>query len=170
MRKRLLLSFFIVCFQAGAALFPYRALGQAAFKDDHVMLQRFHWEFYRYGHPAKFPDYGTKRWYRIAAEQAPAIRGGRFDLIWLPLHLSAASIAQGTTQGVFQPWQQLRFHSASVHADGPARKQRGTRGRHRDQSSRRLVTPGRLPEWGLGSMGGKSRAHSQTRAGFESAV
>ena len=48
------------------------------------MLQGFYWESYRHGHPEKFPGYGTKGWYQIVAEQAPAIRQGRFDLIWLP--------------------------------------------------------------------------------------
>src|SRR5271165_4001003 len=47
------------------------------------MLQGFYWESYRHGHPEKFPDYGGKSWYQIVEEQAPAIRAGRFDLIWL---------------------------------------------------------------------------------------
>ncbi len=48
------------------------------------MLQGFYWESYRHGHPEKFPSYGAKTWYQIVEEQAPAIRAGRFDLIWLP--------------------------------------------------------------------------------------
>lgn len=74
------------------ALFLFIALGslpgparaQAGFEDDRVMLQGFYWESYRHGHPEKFPDYGNKTWYQIVGEQAPAIRAGRFDLIWLP--------------------------------------------------------------------------------------
>ncbi|MEZ5785847.1 MAG: alpha-amylase family glycosyl hydrolase [Xanthobacteraceae bacterium] len=60
------------------------ARAQAGFEDDRVMLQGFYWESYRHGHPEKFPTYGDKTWYEIVAEQAPAIRDGRFDLIWLP--------------------------------------------------------------------------------------
>ncbi|MFY9993048.1 MAG: alpha-amylase, partial [Rhodoplanes sp.] len=73
------------------ALFLFIALGslpgparaQAGFEDDRVMLQGFYWESYRHGHPEKFPSYGAKTWYQIVKEQAPAIRAGRFDLIWL---------------------------------------------------------------------------------------
>jgi alpha-amylase len=61
-----------------------RAQAQAGFEDDRVMLQGFYWESYRHGHPEKFPNYGAKTWYQIVEEQAPAIRAGRFDLIWLP--------------------------------------------------------------------------------------
>ncbi|MFZ1893120.1 MAG: alpha-amylase, partial [Rhodoplanes sp.] len=74
------------------ALFLFIALGslpgparaQAGFEDDRVMLQGFYWESYRHGHPEKFPSYGAKTWYQIVKEQAPAIRAGRFGLIWLP--------------------------------------------------------------------------------------
>jgi alpha-amylase len=58
--------------------------GQAGFDDDRVMLQGFYWESYRHGHPQKFPAFGNKKWYEIVHEQAPTIREGRFDLIWLP--------------------------------------------------------------------------------------
>jgi alpha-amylase len=61
-----------------------RARAQAGFEDDRVMLQGFYWESYRHGHPVKPGSIGSKSWYRIVEEQAPAIREGRFDLIWLP--------------------------------------------------------------------------------------
>jgi alpha-amylase len=60
------------------------AHAQAGFEDNRVMLQGFYWESYRHGHPQEFPTLGTKRWYHIIAEQAPVIREGRFDIIWLP--------------------------------------------------------------------------------------
>lgn len=68
------------------AIAAERAWAQAGFGDDRVMLQGFYWESYRHGHPEKFPreKYGDKTWYQIVAEKAPAIREGRFDLIWLP--------------------------------------------------------------------------------------
>lgn len=43
-----------------------------------VMLQGFHWTSYD---PAKN---GNKRWYRIIAENAGAIRGAGFDYVWFP--------------------------------------------------------------------------------------
>ena len=84
MRKKMLLSIFIAMLQVTITLCPEAVRAQAGFEDDRVMLQGFYWESYRHGHPDKFPGYGTKRWYQIVAEQAPAIRQGRFDLIWLP--------------------------------------------------------------------------------------
>jgi alpha-amylase len=71
------------------------ALGQAGFEDDRVMLQGFYWESYRHGHPEKFPTYGNKHWYVIIQGVAPAIRGGRFDLIWLPPPSYAGSYSAG---------------------------------------------------------------------------
>lgn len=58
--------------------------GQAGFEDDRVMLQGFYWESYRHGHPTQFPSYGDKHWYAIVQSVAPAIREGRFNLIWMP--------------------------------------------------------------------------------------
>jgi alpha-amylase len=63
---------------------PVTGFAQAGFEDDRVMLQGFYWESYRHGHPDRFSEYGEKRWYEIVREQAPALRAGRFDLIWLP--------------------------------------------------------------------------------------
>ena len=60
--------------QLVVVLAPDTARAQAGFEDDRVMLQGFYWESYRHGHPEKFPGFGTKRWYEIVAEQAPAIR------------------------------------------------------------------------------------------------
>lgn len=66
-------------------LFAHAAsMGQAGFGDDRVMLQGFYWESHRHGYPDRFPQYGDRRWYEIVAAQAPVIRAGRFDLIWLP--------------------------------------------------------------------------------------
>jgi alpha-amylase len=80
----ILLTAFSVLLQLSLALAPHPARAQAGLEDDRVMLQGFYWESYRHGHPAKFPRHGDKRWYRIIAEQAPAMREARFDLIWLP--------------------------------------------------------------------------------------
>jgi len=84
MRKQALLSIFVALLQITIALCPEAVHAQAGFEDDRVMLQGFYWESYRHGHPEKFPSYGARRWYQIVAEQAPAIRHGRFNLIWLP--------------------------------------------------------------------------------------
>lgn len=69
--------------------------GQAGFDDDRVMLQGFYWESYRHGHPNRFPSFGQKRWYVLVKEQAPKIREGRFDLIWLPPPSYAGDISAG---------------------------------------------------------------------------
>ena len=82
MRKRMLLA--AVGLAITIALQPGAVRAQAGFEDDRVMLQGFYWESYRHGHPDKFPSYGSRHWYRIVGEQAPLIRQGRFDLIWLP--------------------------------------------------------------------------------------
>jgi alpha-amylase len=70
----------VVCFVAAVA---GPAAAQSGFDDPRVMLQGFYWESYRHG-DAKFPQYGTKRWYVIVKENADALRDGRFDLVWLP--------------------------------------------------------------------------------------
>ncbi len=77
---RLLALIFLIALSAPVN----QARAQAGFEDDRVMLQGFYWESYRHGHPAKFPSYGAKTWYQIVQDQAPTIRAGRFDLIWLP--------------------------------------------------------------------------------------
>jgi alpha-amylase len=69
--------------------------GQAGFNDDRVMLQGFYWESSRHGYPDKFPRFGGKRWYPIVQEQAEKIRGGRFDLIWLPPPSYAGEFSAG---------------------------------------------------------------------------
>ncbi len=74
---------------------PNAALAQAGFDDDRVMLQGFYWESYRHGHPDSFPELGDKKWYEIVKEQAPAIREGRFDLIWLPPPSYAGELSAG---------------------------------------------------------------------------
>lgn len=63
---------------------PPAAIAQSGLGDDRVMLQGFYWESYRHGHPEKFPGYGTRSWYALVAELAPAIAEARFDLVWLP--------------------------------------------------------------------------------------
>jgi alpha-amylase len=61
-----------------------RALAQAGFDDDRVMLQGFYWESYRHGDPG-LPTYShQKKWYVIVADNAGRIRDARFDLVWLP--------------------------------------------------------------------------------------
>jgi alpha-amylase len=84
MRQRPRLACLAALLQIAAFLLPQVARAQAGFEDDRVMLQGFYWESYRHGHPQAFPAFGPKRWYEIVADQAPAIRQGRFDLIWLP--------------------------------------------------------------------------------------
>jgi alpha-amylase len=59
---------------AVAAAAPERYNGTGA----EVMLQGFHWNSYD---PARN---GNKRWYRIIAENAAAIRGAGFDYVWFP--------------------------------------------------------------------------------------
>jgi len=71
------------------------ALAQAGFDDDRVMLQGFYWESHRHGHPDRFPEFGDRRWYEIVKEEAPTIREGRFDLIWLPPPSFAGEISAG---------------------------------------------------------------------------
>ena len=63
--------------------------------DKRVLLLGFYWESYRHGHPDRFPDYGPASWYTLLAEQAPVIRDGRFDLIWLPPPSYAGDISAG---------------------------------------------------------------------------
>ena len=84
MRQRPRLACLAAFLQIAAFLLPQAARAQAGFEDDRVMLQGFYWESYRHGHPQAFPAFGPKRWYEIVADQAPAIRQGRFDLVWLP--------------------------------------------------------------------------------------
>jgi alpha-amylase len=95
-------------------------LGQAGFEDDRVMLQGFYWESYRHGHPAKFLSYGDKHWYAIVQGLAPAIRAGRFDLIWLPPPSYAGDFSAG-----YNPKETFRLdnsygtfdeHRAVLHA------------------------------------------------------
>jgi alpha-amylase len=95
MRKQVLLSTFVALLHLTIALCPQAARAQAGFDDDRVMLQGFYWESYRHGHPEKFPSYGAKRWYQIVAEEGPAIRLGRFDLIWLPPPSFAGAYSAG---------------------------------------------------------------------------
>ena len=57
---------------------------QAPLDDGRVMLQGFYWESHRYGHPDRFPQFGTKHWYEIVRADAADIQRGRFDLVWLP--------------------------------------------------------------------------------------
>lgn len=88
--RSLFTSFLLVLF-----FVPGLVLAQAGFDDDRVMLQGFYWESYRHGMPERFPEYGPKRWYDIVKAQAPAIRAGRFDLIWLPPPSFAGEISAG---------------------------------------------------------------------------
>ena len=76
-------------------LFSGPAFPQSGFDDDRVMLQGFYWESYRHGLPEHFPNYGQKKWDEIVKDQAPAIRQGRFDLIWLPPPSYAGKISAG---------------------------------------------------------------------------
>jgi alpha-amylase len=82
-------------------------LAQAGFEDDRVMLQGFYWESYRHGHPEKFPNYGDKHWYVIMQSLAPAIRAGRFDLIWLPPPSYAGDSSAG-----YNPKQYFRLDNS----------------------------------------------------------
>ena len=65
-----------------APCLPLRA--QAPLDDGRVMLQGFYWESHRYGHPDRFPQFGTKHWYEIVRADAADIQRGRFNLVWLP--------------------------------------------------------------------------------------
>src|SRR4051794_10831644 len=71
------------------------AYAQSGFEDDRVMLQGFYWESSRHGYPQTFPQFGSAHWYAIIAREAPTIRAGRFDLVWLP----PTSLAGGFSAG-----------------------------------------------------------------------
>jgi len=70
----LLLSAFLVVTQAAQADGPQRYNGTGK----EVILQGFHWTAYD---PA---NNGNKRWYRIIAENAAAIKAAGFDYVWFP--------------------------------------------------------------------------------------
>lgn len=78
--RALVIAFVFLVFSTAI---PGDARAQAGFNDDRVMLQGFYWESYRHGDP-RFPQFGDRRWYEIVEDLAPAIRAGRFDLVWLP--------------------------------------------------------------------------------------
>ena len=86
---------FIVLLYIAIGLAPAKVDAQAGFADDRVMLQGFYWESYRHGHPEKFPTFGSKTWYEIVTDQAPAMREARFDLIWLPPPSFAGTYSAG---------------------------------------------------------------------------
>ena len=67
---------------------------QSGFDDDRVMLQGFYWESHRHGH-AGYPFFGTRKWYEVVRELAPAIRGARFELVWLPPPSYAGDLSAG---------------------------------------------------------------------------
>src|SRR6516225_5403393 len=91
LRQRWIATFLLLSFLAcGAALWA-----QAGFEDDRVMLQGFYWESYRHGHSTQFPSYGDKHWYAIVQSVAPAIREGRFSLIWMPPPSYAGELSAG---------------------------------------------------------------------------
>lgn len=90
------IAYWIVCvLLVGLTLSANVVYAQAGFEDDRVMLQGFYWESYRHGHPNRFPSVGQKSWYVIVTEQAPKIREGRFDLVWLPPPSYAGDISAG---------------------------------------------------------------------------
>ncbi len=93
--NRLACWFILLVIALGLIFCPGAARAQAGFDDDRVMLQGFYWESYRHGHPDKFPQFGSKTWYSIVREQAPVIREGRFDLIWLPPPSYAGELSAG---------------------------------------------------------------------------
>jgi len=80
---------------------------QAGFEDDRVMLQGFYWESYRHGRPTQFPNLGDKRWYQIVKSVAPAIKDGRFDLIWMPPPSYAGELSAG-----YNPKQYFRLDNS----------------------------------------------------------
>src|SRR5438105_15799864 len=84
-----------LCFCLLLLFGSFSAIGQAGFDDDRVMLQGFYWESYRHGHPDRFAQFGTNRWYVIVSENAPRIREARFDLIWLPPPSYAGTFSAG---------------------------------------------------------------------------
>lgn len=91
-RKRNVLLSYLGFVLIGLALTQGLLHAQAGFNDDRVMLQGFYWESYRHGHQER---YGQKKWYDIVREQAPSIRAGRFDLIWLPPPSYAGKLSAG---------------------------------------------------------------------------
>jgi alpha-amylase len=74
-----------------------QSFAQAGLEDDRIMLQGFYWESYRHGHIERpdFNSYGGKQWYDIVKDNAPAIRDGHFDLVWLPPPAYAGEYSAG---------------------------------------------------------------------------
>jgi alpha-amylase len=91
-RNRNILWSFVCYILLGIALAQSSLYAQAGFNDDRVMLQGFYWESNRHGHQDRF---GQKKWYEIVRDQAPTIRDGRFDLIWLPPPSFAGEMSAG---------------------------------------------------------------------------
>lgn len=79
------------------------------------MIQSFYWESYRHGRLDKFPKFGDKAWYVIVAQQADAMRQGRFDLAWMPPPCYAGELSAG-----YNPKQYFDFGNSY-----------GTAGQHR---------------------------------------
>lgn len=87
---------------------------QSGFDDDRVLLQGFYWESNRHGHE-RYPNYGSRHWYEVVRDVAPAIREGRFDLVWLPPPSFAGELDAGygpkeyfTLDNSYGTWPQHR--------------------------------------------------------------
>jgi alpha-amylase len=94
MRRPLLLLRGLVAAIVAIVTVTLPAFVQSGFDDDRVLLQGFYWESYRHGHDG-FPNYGSRHWYEIVRDQAPAIREARFDLVWLPPPSFAGDLSAG---------------------------------------------------------------------------
>lgn len=92
--RRLLFFLGVFWLQAALSLAPSVLRAQAGFNDDRVMLQGFYWESHRHGQPG-FEQFGSKKWYEIVRDLAPEIRGGRFDMVWLPPPSQAGDVSAG---------------------------------------------------------------------------
>lgn len=143
------------------------AHGQAGFDDDRVMLQGFYWESYRHGHE-KFPQFGSKRWYKIVQEHADTLREGHFDLIWLPPPSYAGDFSAGYGPKEYfnlsNSYGSFEQHRAMI--EGLLLKGIEPDCRHRHQSSRWPDQLGRFCQSSLGDMGHLPRRRVLQRPGI----
>ena len=137
---------------------------QAPLDDGRVMLQGFYWESHRYGHPDRFPQFGTKHWYEIVRADAADIQRGRFDLVWLPPPCYAGDNSAG-----YNPKQYFNLNNdygtfAQQRALLTTLRQDGVEPvadiviNHRDGD--KTWTDFKNPDWGLWSICGDDEAFS----------
>ncbi len=160
------LSLLLLALLLFAPCLPLRA--QAPLDDGRVMLQGFYWESHRFGHPDKYPQFGTKHWYEIVRADAADIQRGRFDLVWLPPPCYAGDNSAG-----YNPKQYFKLDNdygtfAQQRALLTTLRQDGVEPvadiviNHRDGD--KTWTDFKNPDWGLWSICGDDEAFSDPRS------